>query len=298
VGQVSCSFGWDAHPTRCFPPVLLMTSAQKFPFSRIPEPMPASAYLLVAHGSRDPRPQYALDALAQQVREAIAHRTPAAVSSTGSPPPDAVATPVETACLELQPQPLHQQILAFVDRAIAPSPHPLPHPPALSIVPLFLLPGVHVMDDIPAEVAIAQRALGDRVHLQIYPYLGETVDLAQALIPLMPPRGSLILMSHGSRRPGGNVPIEHLAQRLKATVAYWSISPGLEEQLLRQVQQGCQEITVLPYILFPAGITDAIATTLDTLAYRYPQVRFQALPALSDLAPLAEWVLQSLSKSP
>jgi len=269
----------------------------------------ASAYLLVAHGSRDPRPQHALETLAQQMRKALA--TPALAIATNQSRDfrDFSSIPVGTACLELQPQPLHQQILDFATpitslptnrlsarTAAHPPIYSSPHPPTLHIIPLFLLPGVHVMDDIPAEVAIAQDQLGDRLHLQICPYLGEAAHLPKALIEILSPfqNGRLILMSHGSRRPGGNVPIEHLAQQLGATMAYWSISPSLEDQIMAQLRQGCQEITVFPYILFPAGITDAIAQTLEGLTQRYPQVRFRVLPALSELAPLAQWVVQDL----
>jgi len=39
-------------------------------------------------------------------------------------------------------------------------------------VPLFLLPGVHVIEDIPTEVAIAQQALGQEVKIDLRPYLG------------------------------------------------------------------------------------------------------------------------------
>lgn len=255
--------------------------------------MPTSAYLLVAHGSRDPRPQLALELLGQRVRQALNQVTPAlaAVPSSVAATTTAAHVPlVQTACLELQPQPLHQQILEFAEQAIA------THIPNLEIVPLFLLPGVHVMDDIPAEVAIAQQSLGQRIQLHIRPYLGANPKLIEALGSVLPPlrQGGFIIMSHGSRRPGGNDPIESLAQHLGAVAAYWSVSPSLEEQITAQLHQGCQEITVFPYILFPAGITDAIATTLETLAQRYPHVQFQALSALSEIAPLEQWILENV----
>src|SRR5512146_3174245 len=110
--------------------------------------MPTSAYLLVAHGSRDPRPQIALEALGQRVQKALTQATPTLVAVPSSMAAQPNAHLVQTACLELQPQPLHQQIQEFAEQAIA------AHIPTLEIMPLFLLPGVHVMDDIPGEVAI------------------------------------------------------------------------------------------------------------------------------------------------
>ncbi|MDX2099364.1 MAG: CbiX/SirB N-terminal domain-containing protein, partial [Leptolyngbyaceae cyanobacterium bins.59] len=143
-----------------------------------------SAYLLVAHGSRDPRPQAALDRLAGIVREQLQMadglRTTAqsrhshSLSMTGL----SLATSsirhtqpilLETAILECGPLPLHEQIAQFAPQLISAK------ITDLQIVPLFLLPGVHVMEDIPAEVEMAQQSLSqmDRpLKIAIRPHLG------------------------------------------------------------------------------------------------------------------------------
>lgn len=255
--------------------------------------MPSSAYLLVAHGSRDARPPLELAALAQKFALEL---TPSAyaLSSVSSLPSslwDGERPWVGTACLELQPQPLHQQIQDFATGAIA------AHYSRLQIVPLFLLPGVHVMDDIPREVAIAQKRLGDQIQLQIRPYLGQYSHLTASLGQILPPRdrGTAVLLSHGSRRPGGNAPVEDLARALGATTAYWSVPPHLDEQVNQLVQQGWRDITIVPYVLFPAGITDAIAVSLETYVQRYPAVQFRRLAPLCQSAPVVRWLMELLN---
>lgn len=246
--------------------------------------MPASisastvATLLVAHGSRDPRSHLAAQQLAEQVQQ----RT---------------ASPVGVAALEFAPKPLHQQIVDFGDRAQSMG------CTALQIVPLFLLPGVHVMEDIPAEVKLAQPLLS--MPLAIAPYLGCHPGMARVLRDLEDDQPSdRILLAHGSRRPGGNAPVEDLARQSGARAAYWAVSPSLEECLnacLECLQHSVTNpatihpIQVVPYFLFTGGITDAIAANVATLRTQYPTLDLQltaplgATPALTHLvAALAQ----------
>jgi len=74
------------------------------------------------------------------------------------------------ACLELSPVPLHEQIKEFYAGAIAAGYN------RLQVVP-FLLPGVHVMEDIPTEVAIAQQALDPELKIALQPHLGTHLGL-------------------------------------------------------------------------------------------------------------------------
>lgn len=206
-----------------------------------------------------------------------------------SRPPIASLRPpvVETAVLELHPQPLHQQIVATAERAIAAGYQ------QLNVIPLFLLPGVHVRDDIPTEVAIAQRILGNRLSLRICPHLGSHPQV-RTLLPLSPHRPSTatwVLVSHGSRRLGGNEPVEAIALDLGATVAYWSVEPKLDTQIAHLVQMGCQDIVMLPYFLFAGGITDAIAQMLQSIAHQYPYVRLDLREPIGDSERLAHLVL-------
>ncbi|KPQ39043.1 MAG: hypothetical protein HLUCCO16_09870 [Phormidium sp. OSCR] len=205
--------------------------------------MSSPAYLLVAHGSRDPRPAKIVNHLAVQMRERLGGH------------------PVGTAALDCQPQPLHEQLERFCQQVQSP----------VQILPLFLLPGVHVREDIPEEVAIARSHLPDSQTIEILPYLGSHDGLSQVLREQIQARGDCqawILLAHGSRRPGGNAPIEAIAAQLPQQVgrpvrpAYWSVEPSLERQLDEYEQAGYARVGVLPYFLCPGGLTDAISEQL------------------------------------
>lgn len=205
--------------------------------------MSSPAYLLVAHGSRDPRPAQIVDHLADVMAARLGGH------------------PVGTAALDCQPQPLHEQLQRFCQQVQRP----------VQILPLFLLPGVHVKEDIPEEVAIARSHLPDSQTIEILPYLGSHEGLSQVLreqIQAQPDCQAWILLAHGSRRPGGNAPIEALAAQLPEQVgrpvrpAYWSVEPSLETQLDDYQQAGYERVGVLPYFLCPGGLTDAIGEQL------------------------------------
>jgi sirohydrochlorin cobaltochelatase len=212
----------------------------------------AEAYLLVSHGSRDPRPQMATDQLAQQLRLQLA------------------SIFVDTAQLELAAQPLHLQISEYALKCAELGMS------QIVILPLFLIPGVHVVEDLPTEVALAEQQLGDRVKLTVAPFLGANPDFATlfgANRDLLPSQS--ILLAHGSRKAGGNVIVEDLAAKLDLSAAYWSVSPSLSDQVTELVATGANEIGILPYFLFAGGITDAIDKLVAQLAEQHPQVQLR-----------------------
>lgn len=206
----------------------------------------------------------AIDRLAQQLRLRLIEFAP-------------VKSPilVATAQLELAAKPLHVQISDFarncsdeIERVV--------------ILPLFLIPGVHVMDDIPTEIALAAREIGDKVKLIVTPFLGADPDFANLFArnrSCLPSQS--IILSHGSRRAGGNEIVERLADRLDLTAAYWSVPPSLPDSLQERLRQrvaaaiatGATEVGILPYFLFAGGITDAIGESIAQLRQQYPQVR-------------------------
>jgi sirohydrochlorin cobaltochelatase len=261
---------------------------------------PSSAYLLVSHGSRDPRPQIAIEHLAKLVSQRL-HRTGASLTavtarmgerSGGADP--ASALPVGTAVLELGPIPLHQQIQKFA-RTIAAQGYQQLH-----LLPLFLLPGVHVMEDIPQEVQLAQSALPADLTVQVRPYIGRHPQLKNLLIHPIDPiatssASGKILLSHGSRRPDGNVPVESIATALNALPAYWSTSPDLETQLSRLIKQGYRQIAILPYFLFEGSITDVITQSVHQLSQQYPYVQIHLGQPIGATPALAELIMEILA---
>ncbi|HEY9608234.1 sirohydrochlorin chelatase [Allocoleopsis sp.] len=288
----------------------------------------SSAYLLISHGSRDPRPQQAMEELAERVATQLGHREWRPGGQGGSkytrplispishlqpPKPSqelllrtrdwsfqveaklvtARATMVSrtyyplvgTATLELAEAPLHEQIRQFASAALAEGCN------HLQLLPLFLLPGVHVREDIPTEVALAQQYLGKAVILNLRPHVGTHPGLGKLLASqwALVDVDAKILLSHGSRRIGGNEPVEVVAQQLGAVAAYWSVQPTLEEQVKVLVAAGHKRIGILPYFLFPGGITDAIAQRVGSLQAEFPKVRLnlgEPIGVSSELANL------------
>jgi sirohydrochlorin ferrochelatase len=277
----------------------------------------SSAYLLVSHGSRDPRPQIALEHLAKLVKQRLQARRQQSGyvlagelageydrhdESTLRPEPlsdnwrrfqSSQQLLVGTAVLELAPLPLHQQIQHFAEQALAAGYE------LVKILPLFLLPGVHVMDDLPAEVAIAQQQLGNRIALKLCPYLGSQTDLGQLLLNSVdlataPSQLGKVLLAHGSRRPDSQHSVEAIAAQLGAIPAYWSVEPALETQVTELIKRGHQQIAILPYFLFEGGITDAIGERVDQLTQQFPYTRFHLFRPIGATAELADRAVKLL----
>lgn len=287
-------------------------TAQKLLVTLLPK---SSAYLLVSHGSRDPRPQAAVEQLATLIYEKVQSSDIAWVQA--SQPVRRLAAPpmletrfaslqeplVGTAVLELATQPLHEQIRQFGDRVAsleqnrAVASEYQSEKPCIQVLPLFLLPGVHVMEDIPEEVAIAQAAFGSQLKIDIRPHLGTHLGLSRLLASQFASitADARILLAHGSRRAGGNQSVETIARTLEAVPAYWSVPPSLEDRVKAFVEAGKEEIAILPYFLFAGGITDAIAQTVERLSQQFPSAKLQMAEPIGASAELADliWDLRS-----
>ncbi|MBE9003541.1 sirohydrochlorin chelatase [Fortiea sp. LEGE XX443] len=239
----------------------------------------SSAYLLVSHGSRDPRPEIAL----QQLKELIDKKQQSYSSDKKL---------VGLAYLETRPEALHVQIKEFAHSAVVAGCN------SLIIIPLFLLPGVHVMQEIPEEVALAQQAMGRDMIIELQPHLGSHLGLTMLFAKQMTaiPTDRWILLAHGSRRSGFQQPVEAMAVNLGAVVAYWSVSPSLESQVEELVAAGQEKIAILPYFLFAGGITDAIAQRTEALKLKFPAVTFQLAQPLGASAELADLIWDLMNK--
>lgn len=257
-----------------------------------------SAYLLVSHGSSDPRPQREVDKLAQLLFQKLENYqsqlwevTKVGALPIAHPGPIAIAPAyqplVATACLELAPEPLHCQIEKFGKKVLASGLN------RLEVLPLFLLPGVHVMEDIPGEVAIARETFGEELRIEISPHLGTHPGMRDLFIKQMAnfDGDAWILLSHGSRREGGNQPVEALATYLGAFPAFWSVHPKLEFQVKVLLIAGYRQIGILPYFLFAGGITDAIARSVMEISREFPAVNFDLAKPLGASVELVDLIL-------
>lgn len=249
-----------------------------------------SAYLLVAHGSRDLRPQIAMEQLAKLIyqQKLLDARTSNKYARNSADNLLTILEPlVEVAYLELDPLPLHEAIKQKCDRALDCGYD------KLQVVPLFLLSGVHVMEDIPQEVAKARQISSPKITIDLQAHLGTHPGLINLLTDQMAQTTAeaWILIAHGSRRPGAKAPIEELASKLEAYSAYWAIQPSLETRVEQLVNTGCKNIGIVPYFLFAGGITDAISATVNELKTKFPSISFQLVEPLGASSKLANLII-------
>lgn len=251
----------------------------------------ASAYLLVSHGSRDPRPEIAMQNLAGLLCHNRQSDLPK-IATGGVAAQLECETLLGTAYLELSPTALHEQIIEFSKNALDCGCN------SLKILPLFLLPGVHVMEDIPAQVALAKQILGQDIKISLQPYLGTHPDLGRLLAKqvVATKAEANILLAHGSRRPGANDPVEAIAAEIGAVAAYLGMPPSLEAQVQELISAGYRNLLIIPYFLFAGGMTDAVAQRQEELKLQFPEVSFQLAEPLGTRAELVELIWDLLEK--
>jgi sirohydrochlorin ferrochelatase len=233
--------------------------------------MTAAALFFVTHGSSDRRSWLSLQNLVS-LAQSHSNRL------------------IGGGCLEGQEITLAQQLEQFAIKAIAIG------ITEIEILPMLLLAGVHVTEDIPNEVAIAQSKLQSKSQgklqenliFRITPHLGTDSQIPNLLLQHFQKyrntenskKQGQILVSHGSRLSGANHVVEDLATHCGAIAAYWGVEPKVETQIENLLAQGINQINVLPYFLTEGGITEAIARKLDV--YR-DRAQIQLLPVpLSD----------------
>jgi sirohydrochlorin cobaltochelatase len=174
--------------------------------------------------------------------------------------------PVLGAYLECSDVPLAGAIAQFLQGQAGP-------PDQVQILPLFLLPGVHVREDIPEAIAQLE-AQFPQVTFNLLDYLGKDGRLAPFLAPQFSPNSAAqrILIAHGSRRTGANPEIEKLAQALDAHAAYWATEPSLAQTLERCQRASINTFSCVPYFLFSGKIPGAIAQQITTLTEADPHL--------------------------
>ena len=230
---------------------------------------------LVTHGSSDRRSWLALQNLLTVARsQDLSNLSNLSIGE------------ISGGCLEGQTLTLAQQLEEFAHQVIASG------GTEIAILPLFLLEGVHVSEDIPAEVAIAQSKFANKLLFRTIPHLGTNPRISDVILQQfekysdqnldtdVQEQPSRILVSHGSRRAIANHVIEGLANHSQAIAAYWGVEPKIETQIENLLSQGVNKIYILPYFLTEGAITEAIANKLKPYGDR-AQIQLLSVP-LSD----------------
>ena len=271
-----------------------------------------STYFLVSHGSRDSRPKLELQTLVELLSRQIPLSKYFRKHNNILKPPV-----ITTGVLELGAKPLHEQIDDFWQstRSL--------HISQIQIMPLFLLPGVHVTEDIPAEIEMFRERvrasaspeivlhqqksnfklenklkINTAIKINLYPYIGSHPKMANLLATKITSVkvDAWVIISHGSRRSGSNKVVEKISQSLASScqvlvcTAYWSVPPDLKSSVEILVKRGYREIGILPYFLFNGGITDAIAHKVNQLSQIYPTIQFHLSTPIGATEELAKLV--------
>jgi sirohydrochlorin cobaltochelatase len=237
----------------------------------------SAAYFLIAHGSRDPRSRQGLEACATLVREQLA------VHGTLEQPVPCVGTGV----LEFGEQPLAVQISTF---AATTARNGICQ---VFLIPLFLVSGNHVNQDLPEAIHQAQSQIPAGVSLRLCPFLGSHPDIALLVRERMQETrcDRWILLAHGTRRSGGNGAIDTLAVQLGAMSAYWATAPTLEEQIQALSETTPQRIGIVPYFLFTGSIIDTIGDRVVQLRAKFSALDFHLTQPLNPSPLLARLLL-------
>lgn len=277
----------------------------------------SSGYFLVFHGSRDRRGQFILSqlihSLSQQVTDKlilaqgkhlqqkseleIHHNICNYTGEYSSCNTEGLTilsekkTPlIGTGSLELTTIPLHHKIQQYAD-----SIQKLGYK-GLKILPLFLTPGVHVCEDIPAE--IEQIIVSANINLELLPFLGTHARISTILSRQFTqlPSDGRILLAHGTKYPQGNAFIDKLATQVNARVAYYSVASSLQAQVQALVAQKVTRIAIIPYFLFPGRITEAIAIEIAQLQQDFPETELLLGRPLGTTGELSNLIFEVLAQ--
>lgn len=239
-----------------------------------------TAIFLVAHGSYDPGSAIAL----QEMYQGLGDRLTALAY---------LATPSHLGMgqLDCAPIPLEEQLNQFIQGLGT-------QVGRVVVVPLFLLPGIHVMEDIPQAIARAQN--GCSIPLERLPFLGSWPPFRQLIQAHFNPSGHWIVIAHGSRRPQAQEWLQTLAQTCGAKLAVWSQENSLEAAIQGTIAEAGElpcAIDIFPYFLFAGKTVAAIAQQVRELQLQYPQVKLHLHSSVEVTSPLLDCVAHHIIDS-
>lgn len=235
----------------------------------------SQAYFFVVHGSRNPYYQRQVKKLSDLIKVKLPYLA------------------FTIAYLELSDQSLSTKITDFAVKSEKEGYK------NVYIVPLFLLSGTHVLEDIPQEVNLAQK--NSLLPLQLIPSLGQSSDLL-SLLELkyqQYPHFDRILFCHGTTIEQGHQQSLILADKLNANIAYWSMKPDLITTIEQLVSRGSQGIVILPYFLFSGKIIDTIVLQIEELVKKIniPLQLISPLGATEELTDVIIKIIQSTDRN-
>ena len=156
------------------------------------------------------------------------------------------------------------------------------------VVPVMMASGVHVREDIPAEIAKARRYF-PQVKVRVTPALGQAVQLLEILrshCAAAPTCDALVLWGHGSRRSTFARDFDSTCASLSAEIdrpvvaAYGKQQPDLTQQVGQLYRQGHRKIGILTCLLFQGWLSDRLLDSARELETQWPQLQLWVSPVL------------------
>ncbi|WNC36342.1 MULTISPECIES: CbiX/SirB N-terminal domain-containing protein [unclassified Thermosynechococcus] len=218
------------------------------------------AYFLISHGSPAPEPQAAMAFLCQQL-------TRLGMVGWGT----------------LEEEPLPNKIQEFSGQAQRQGAQ------RVVILPLFLLPGNHVVVDLPQAIASTDSPLP----LELLTFLGGQPLFQAWLRQAIADAAADILLGHGSRRPEVHPWFEELCQTCGVRPALLTEVGSLDHAIERRMAQGYTSSKIYGYFLFGGKTVDQVHSQLATLQVRYPHHAVSLVPAIQPTSALIN-VLQDI----
>jgi sirohydrochlorin ferrochelatase len=132
----------------------------------------------------------------------------------------------------------------------------------ITVVPILLLPGIHVNEDIPAEIEKAKIEYPN-ISFSYCPPLGSDDILVNILAERLISQGfnkagdeAVLLVGHGSREPGAALEFQKLADLLGKKIQFevqtaFLTTPVFYHEKIEELPN--KKTYVLPFLLFNAG---------------------------------------------
>ncbi|BCX11203.1 MAG: hypothetical protein KatS3mg067_0141 [Thermosynechococcus sp.] len=223
------------------------------------------AYFLISHGSPAPEPPQAMACLCQQL-------APLGILSWGT----------------LEGAPLPAQIRQFSQQAQSQGAE------GMVILPLFLLPGNHVVVDLPLAIAAAESVLP----IQLLPFLGAQPLFQAWLKRAIADEVAHILLGHGSRRPEVLPWFEELCQTCGVHPALLTQTGSLDHAIETRLAQGYTSSKIYGYFLFGGKTLDQVHSQLTLLQLRYPHHAVSLVPAIQPTSSFINVLHRILQAAP
>lgn len=120
-------------------------------------------------------------------------------------------------------------------------------------------------------------------------------------------RTGILLFAHGSRDPAWAQPMQALQQRLAARspdavvgCAYLELmTPDFASAVAEMVERGCSVIRIAP-VFWARGrhLNRDLRALIDDAQRRYPDLRCECLPVLSELDGVLDAVAEAIQRAP